>query len=159
MCDTQFYLPPKRATTYGMSHPAFTPPAAERHRTLAGTISRHAEGRRLSWPRWLVAYRDGLSVRRYPGACGAMLLSTSSTAASVRPMLSVANDSPLQVAISSSCHDIVAPISAVGRLLLQARRPAWYSLPDYLRDPSLSEDTFWRLKKRRLLKTYLFELC
>jgi len=30
---------------------------------------------------------------------------------------------------------------------------AWNSLPDYLRDPSLSEDTF-----RRLLKTYLFAL-
>ena len=30
---------------------------------------------------------------------------------------------------------------------------AWNSLPDYLRDPSLSEDTF-----RRLLKTYLFAM-
>ena len=30
---------------------------------------------------------------------------------------------------------------------------AWNSLPDYLRDPSLSEDTF-----RRLLMTYLFAL-
>jgi len=30
---------------------------------------------------------------------------------------------------------------------------AWNSLPDYLRDPSLSEDTF-----RRLSKTYLFAL-
>jgi len=30
---------------------------------------------------------------------------------------------------------------------------AWNSLPDYLRDPSLSEHTF-----RRLLKTYLFAL-
>jgi len=30
---------------------------------------------------------------------------------------------------------------------------AWNSLPDCLRDPSLSEDTF-----RRLLKTYLFAL-
>jgi len=30
---------------------------------------------------------------------------------------------------------------------------AWNSLPDYLRDPSLSKDTF-----RRLLKTYLFAL-
>jgi len=33
------------------------------------------------------------------------------------------------------------------------RPTAWNSLPDYLRDPSLSEDTF-----RRLLKTYLFAL-
>jgi len=47
-------------------------PPAERHRTLAGTrfISRPAEGRRLSWPWWLVAYRLGLfdrpSARRSP---------------------------------------------------------------------------------------------
>jgi len=30
---------------------------------------------------------------------------------------------------------------------------AWNSLPDYLRDPSVSEDSF-----RRSLKTYLFAL-
>jgi len=55
-------------------------------------------------------------------ACGAMLLSTSSTAASLQPMRLVASGSAQQVAISSSCHHIVAPISAVGRLLWQARR-------------------------------------
>jgi len=39
-----------------------------------------------------------------------------------------------------------------GRLAFTVAGPtAWNSLPDYLRDPSLSEDTF-----RRLLKTYLF---
>ena len=51
------------------------------------------------------------------------LLSTSSTAASLQPMQSVPSGSAQQVAISWSCHNIVAPISAVGRLLLQARRP------------------------------------
>jgi len=55
--------------------------------------------------------------------CGAMLLSTSSTVASPQPMRPVASSSVQQVAISSSCQDIVSPISAVGRLLLQARRP------------------------------------
>jgi len=40
-----------------------------------------------------------------------------------RPMRLVATGSALQVAISSSYHDIVAPTSAVGRLLLQARLP------------------------------------
>ena len=36
---------------------------------------------------------------------------------------SVASGSAQQVAISSSCHDIVAPFSAIGHLLLQARLP------------------------------------
>ena len=39
------------------------------------------------------------------------------------------------------------------RAFIVACPTAWNSLPDYLRDPSLSEDTF-----RRLLKTYLFAL-
>jgi len=39
------------------------------------------------------------------------------------------------------------------RAFTVAGSTAWNSLPDYLRDPSLSEDTF-----RRLLKTYLFAL-
>ena len=47
----------------------------------------------------------------------------SSTAASLQPMRSVASGSAQQVAISSSCHDIVAPISAVGRLLWQTWLP------------------------------------
>ena len=43
--------------------------------------------------------------------------------ASLRRMLPVASGSALQVAISSSCHDTVAPSLAVGRFLLQARQP------------------------------------
>ena len=39
------------------------------------------------------------------------------------------------------------------RVFTVAGPTVWNSLPDYLRDPSLSEDTF-----RRLLKTYLFAL-
>ena len=46
----------------------------------------------------------------------------------------------------------VAPTSAVAAFTV-AGPTAWNSLPDYLRDPLLSEDTF-----RRLLKTYLFAL-
>jgi len=41
----------------------------------------------------------------------------------ISPMRSVASGSAQQVAISSSYHDIVAPTSAVWRLLLQARLP------------------------------------
>jgi len=41
-----------------------------------------------------------------------------------KTLLSVASGSALQVAISSSYHDTVAPISVVGRLLWQARLPA-----------------------------------
>ena len=49
----------------------------------------------------------------------------------------------------------VVPCSAVGRFLLQAPQHGlpWNSLPDYLRDSSLSVDTF-----RRSLQTYLFVL-
>jgi len=36
---------------------------------------------------------------------------------------SVASGAAQQVAISSACHDIVAPFLAVGRLLLQAQLP------------------------------------
>ena len=41
--------------------------------------------------------------------CTATLLSTSSTAASLRPRLTVTRSSALQVDISSSCHVTVAP--------------------------------------------------
>ena len=58
----------------------------------------------------------------FMGVCRATLLSTSSSAASLRPMLPVASGYALQVAISSSCHDTVAPSSAVGHFLLQARQ-------------------------------------
>jgi len=61
---TQFYLPATRLSTNGMSHTFLYSPAAERHRTLAGTHFRPAEGRRLSWPEWLVTNRGGLPARR-----------------------------------------------------------------------------------------------
>ena len=56
------------------------------------------------------------------------LPSTLWTAASLRPVLPVVSGSALQVAISSSCHDTVAPSSVVGRFLLHARQTAWNSL-------------------------------
>jgi len=58
---------------------------------------------------------------------------------------------------SASRHQLMVPRhrrTIFGRRAFSVAGPtAWNSLPDYLRDPSLSEDTF-----RRLLKTYLFEL-
>jgi len=73
---------------------------------------------------WTFLSASSLSLKwPFIGVCGAMLLSTSSIAASPQPMRSVASGSAQQVAISSSCHDIIAPFSAVGRLLLQARLP------------------------------------
>jgi len=59
----------------------------------------------------------------FVGLCRAVLLSTVCTAASLRLMLPVVSGSSLRVAISSSCHDTVAPSSVVGRFLLQARQP------------------------------------
>jgi len=49
-----------------MNHTCLYSPAAERHRALAGSllIFRPAEGRRLSWPEWLVTNRGGLPARR-----------------------------------------------------------------------------------------------
>jgi len=58
---------------------------------------------------------------------------------------------------SASCHQLIVPrhrCTIFGRRAFTVAGPtARNSLPDYLRDPSLSEDTF-----RRLLKTYLFAL-
>jgi len=58
---------------------------------------------------------------------------------------------------SASRHQLIVPRhrrTNFGRQAFTVAGPtAWNSLPDYLRDPSLSEDTF-----RRLLKTYLFAL-
>jgi len=58
---------------------------------------------------------------------------------------------------SGSRHQVIVPRhrrTNFGRRAFTVAGPsAWNSLPDYLRDPSLSEDTF-----RRLLKTYLFAL-
>jgi len=59
----------------------------------------------------------------FVGVCRAMVLSTLWTAASLRLMLPVISGSAPQVAISSSCHDTVAPSSVVERFLLQARQP------------------------------------
>jgi len=44
--------PPTRLSTYG-SHPAFTPQPQSISTLWPVLISRHAEGRRLSWPEWL----------------------------------------------------------------------------------------------------------
>jgi len=41
-------------------------PAAERHRSLPVLISHTAEGRELSWPGWLITYRDGTPAKRSP---------------------------------------------------------------------------------------------
>ena len=58
---------------------------------------------------------------------------------------------------SASRHQLIVPRhrrTNFGRRAFTVAGPtAWNSLPDYLRDPSLSEDTF-----RRLSKTYLFAL-
>jgi len=53
----QIHLPRTRLSTSGMSHTRLYSAAAEHHRTLAGTRFRSAEGRRLSWPRYLTHYR------------------------------------------------------------------------------------------------------
>jgi len=67
----------------------------------------------------------------------------SSTDASLRPMLPVPV-APLRSS-SSSCHETAHQV----RSFSVAGPKAWNSLPDYLRDPSLSEDTF-----RGSFKTY-----
>ena len=58
---------------------------------------------------------------------------------------------------SASRHQLIAPRhrrTKFGRRAFSVVGPtAWNSLSDYLRDPSLSEDTF-----RRSLKSYLFAL-
>jgi len=53
------------------------------------------------------------------------------TAASLRLMLPVVSGSALQIAISSSCHDTIAPSSS-RRVFSVARLTAWNSLLDYL---------------------------
>jgi len=57
---TQCYLPPTRLSTSALSYTCLYSPTAELHSPLAGTHFHHAEGRRLSWPGWLVTYRDGI---------------------------------------------------------------------------------------------------
>jgi len=89
-----------------------------------------------------------------------MLLSTLLTAASLRLILPVASGSILQVAISSSCHDTVAPShGSLDVTYLEGRDQvrSWgvfLCRPDSLElaaglSPSLNEDTF-----RRSSKTY-----
>jgi len=69
---------------------------------------------------------------------------------------SMAHDKGLYTG-SASRHQLIVPrhrCTKFGRRAFSVVGPtAWNSLPDYLRDPSLSEDAF-----RRLLKTYLFAL-
>jgi len=49
--DTQFYLPPTRLSTNGMSHSAFTPHPQCIIALWPVFISRPTDGRRLSWTR------------------------------------------------------------------------------------------------------------
>ena len=56
----QFDLPPTPEP-----HTCFYSPAAERHRTLTGTLFRADEDRRLGWSDWLVTNRAGLPARRW----------------------------------------------------------------------------------------------
>ena len=61
----------------------------------------------------------------------------------------------LHVYFCKSIMFIPTPTVGGGAIVFRsvAGPTVWKSLPDYLRDPSLSEDTF-----RRSLKTYLFAL-
>ena len=49
-----FTCPPTRLSTNGMSHPAFTPQPQIIVSLWPVLISRPTEGRKLSWPWWLV---------------------------------------------------------------------------------------------------------
>ena len=60
----QFYLPPASLSTNGMSHPVFTSQPQNITALWPVFISRPTEGRKLSWPRWLVRYRGGMAARR-----------------------------------------------------------------------------------------------
>jgi len=60
----QFYLPASRLSTNGTSHPAFTPQPQSITALWPVLVSRSAEGRRLSWPGWLVTCRGGMPARR-----------------------------------------------------------------------------------------------
>jgi len=53
----------------------------------------------------------------------------------------------------SFCDTISLPM-AVGLYLWQARLPAWNSLCDELREPSLAADSFRQLLKTRLFAEY-----
>jgi len=60
---TEFYLPPTRLSTSGMNRiPAFTPQPQIVTVLWSVLIFRPADGRRLSWPEWLVTNRGGLPI-------------------------------------------------------------------------------------------------
>ena len=61
---TQFYLPPTRLSTNGMSNRAFNPRSKRITAICPVLISRPTEGRRLSWPVWRVSHRGGMPTRR-----------------------------------------------------------------------------------------------
>jgi len=54
---TQSYLSLTRSSTNRMSHPDFTTQLQNINAVWPVLISRSTEGRRLSWPAWLVTYR------------------------------------------------------------------------------------------------------
>jgi len=56
-------LPATHTFIHEWNEPLYLLPAAEHHRTVL--ISRPTEGRRLSWRRWLVTYRDSMPARRW----------------------------------------------------------------------------------------------
>ena len=78
--------------------------------------------------------------------------STRRTAASTPQTLLVASICGPPAAISCSYRDTGLPCSAVRPFL--ADRAAWNSLPDYLRDPSRSFDSFRRDLKTLLISFY-----
>jgi len=47
-----------------MSHPTFTPQQQRITALWPVLISRPTDGRRLSWPQWLVTHRDGFPAQR-----------------------------------------------------------------------------------------------
>jgi len=59
-----FNLPSTRLSMNEMSHPAFTPQPQRITALWPVLISRPTEGMRLSWPGWLVTYRDGMPAQR-----------------------------------------------------------------------------------------------
>ena len=135
-----------------MFHRAFTGFARFQKFIIRLTVSQQGNakdiGRRFRLiPCWRLQHRTGRVVKSHnwsssaPAECSSsgsqrnsqvrprldtsahLLLSTFRIAASLRLMLPVVSGSALQVAISSSCHDTVAPSLVVGRFLLQARQP------------------------------------
>jgi len=61
---SQYYLPPTRTSKDGMSHACLYSQPEIITALWQVLISRPAEGRRLSWPEWLVTYQGGLLALR-----------------------------------------------------------------------------------------------